>query len=340
MKAIIVSKPYDINIVEVEDPKIANENEILIKTICGGICGSDIGIYTGENSLATYPRIIGHEFGGEVVDVGASVKKIRIGDIVAVDPVRSCGKCYACTHDRHNVCTNVEVTGVHRDGGFAQYVVAPEYATYKIDTTKVPKDLICLAEPYSIGVQVNYRGRITQNDKVLIMGSGPIGISIMQIAKSKGALVIMTDIIESRLIRAKNMGADIVVDVNKEDLKTKVLEYTCGEGIPVVVDTVCSVNSLPQALDLACPAGRVVVLGLANTPSSVPQVAITKKELDLVGSRLNNYRFPEVIEKLESGNLAPEKMRTHTFHYSEIKNAIELITKHPEEVCKVTLNFD
>ena len=119
-----------------------------------------------------------------------------------------------------------------------------------------------------------------------------------------------------------------------------VLDYTDGEGMPVIVDTVCSVKSFPQALDLACQAGRVVVLGLTNLPSEVAQVAITKKELDVIGSRLNNHHFPEVIKAFESGALNPEKMRTNTFNFTEIEKAIELIKKHPEQVCKVTLNFD
>ena len=340
MKAIVVSKPYEIKIADVEDPQIKSPDEVLIKVKNGGICGSDIGIYTGENSLATYPRIIGHEFGGEVIEVGPGVTRVKVGDKVAVDPVRSCGNCYACKNNRHNVCKSVKVTGVHLDGGFAQYVVAPENAVYKVDTTKISEDLLCLVEPYSIGMQVNYRGRISENDKVLVMGSGPIGIAVMQVAKYKGASVIITDIVDQRLERAKDMGADRTVNVLKEDLNQVVLEYTDGEGMPVVVDTVCSVKSFPQALDLACQAGRVLVLGLTNIPSEVAQVAITKKELDVIGSRLNNHRFAEVIEAFESRALNPEKMRTTTFHFTEIEKAIELIQNHPEQVCKVTLNFD
>lgn len=340
MKAVIVNKPYDIRIADVENPQIKSQDEVLIKVICGGICGSDIGIYTGDNSLATYPRIIGHEFGGEVIEVGSGVKRVKIGDRVAVDPVRSCGNCYACTHGRHNVCNNLEVTGVHRDGGFSQYVVASESNVHKINTAKISEDLICLVEPYSIGIQVNYRGRIKKNDKVLIMGSGPIGVAVMQVAKSKGALVMVTDLLDARLKRARDMGADRTTNVSKEDLKQAVLDFTDGEGIPVVVDSVCSVDSLPRALDLVCPTGRVITLGLSNKPSQIPQVAITKKEIEIIGSRLNNYCFTEVISGFESGAFTPKKMRSHSFSFTEIEEAIKLIRQHPELVCKVTLSFD
>jgi len=136
------------------------------------------------------------------------------------------------------------------------------------------------------------------------------------------------------------MGADIVVNVSKEDLKKAVMDFTDGEGMPVIVDSVCSVTSVPEALDLACAAGRVVTLGLINKPSEIAQVEITKKELTVVGSRLSNYRFPEVIEGFESGALTPDKMRTHSFPAQDVEEAMKLIMEHPEQVCKITLTFD
>jgi L-gulonate 5-dehydrogenase len=313
---------------------------VLIRVTNAGICGSDISIFNGTNSLATYPRIIGHEYGGEIIKVGDSVTEFEIGDTVAVDPVRSCGHCYACKIGRHNVCRSVEVTGVHRDGGFSEFVVAPEENVYKLDTSKVSKDLVGLVEPYSIGVQCNTRAQVSLGDTMLVMGSGPIGISVMQVAKSRGAKVMMTDIIDSRLKRATDMGADCIVNVKNQNLEKAVEDFTNFEGMSVVVDTVCSVDSFPQALDLASPAGRVVTLGLGTKPSMIPEVALTKKELSVLGSRLNNNCFAEVIKGFESGLLTPQKLRTHTFHFTEINKALDLIRNHPEEVCKVALRFD
>ncbi|MEG1985241.1 MAG: zinc-binding alcohol dehydrogenase family protein [Oscillospiraceae bacterium] len=339
MKAVVVESPFNIRISDVPAPKIENPDEVLIKVKCGGICGSDIGIYKGTNSLASYPRIIGHEFGGFVEAVGSKVKNLKVGDLVAVDPVRPCGHCYACTHDRYNVCNDLEVIGVHRDGGFAEYAVAPEKNVYKLDPNKVPAELSCLVEPYSIGVQVNCRAEITADDKVLIMGSGPIGCSIMQVAKSRGAWVMMTDIEDKRLEKAKDMGADLVVNVKHEDLEKIVMENTNNEGIPVVADSVCSLESLPRAMELACPAGRVICLGLRSEPSQIPMVNFTKKELDVRGSRVNKGRFPEVIELFEKGLVTPAKMRTHTFPFEKITDALDFLKEHPEDVCKITLVF-
>lgn len=340
MKAIFVDEPLHIRIAEVERPSIG-EKEVLIRIISAGICGSDVGIYYGTNSLVTYPRLIGHEYGGEVVEVGSAVKSLKAGDLVSVDPVRACGHCYACTHGRHNVCSTLEVTGVHRDGGFAEYVAAEEQYCYPLEMPDFPKEYLCLVEPYSIGVQVNHRGRVSKEDHVLIMGSGPIGLCIMQAAKYRGAKVTMTDLVDSRLERAKDMGADEVFNAGTDGYLDQALATTQdGQGFTVVIDTICSTWSFPLALDMACPAGRVVTLGLINKSSEVAQVSITKKELDVIGSRLSNSRFPEVLECFKNGAFTPQKLCTHRISYRDVEKAICEIKEHPENVCKIIICFD
>lgn len=340
MKAVCIDKPGSLTIVDIPEPVIKRPDEVKVKVTCGSICGSDIGIYKGTNSLASYPRIIGHEYGGIVVEAGPLAVGVAAGDLVAVDPVRSCGTCFACRSGRRNVCSTLEVTGVHRDGGFVDYVVAPAADVHKVNPKKIPADLVCLVEPYSIGIQVNHRGRIGKNDRVLVMGCGPIGLCIMQDAKARGAMVMMSDILDSRLEEAKAMGADMVVNVATADLREAVSRFTGDECVPVVVDAVCSLTTFPQALDLACPAGRVVILGLLSAPSDVASVAITKKELDVLGSRLSNNRFPEAIESMVNGFYTPERLCSQRFHFTEAQQAVDLILGHPERVIKVVLKFD
>lgn len=340
MKAVFVEKPFDLRIVDVPVPQVTKPTDVLIRVISGGICGSDIGIYEGSNSLATYPRIIGHEYGGVVAQVGDGVTSVKVGDYVAVDPVRTCGSCYACTHDRHNVCKTLEVTGVHCDGGFAEYVLSPESAVYPVNTDILPADLLCMVEPYSIGAEVCGRANIVAGDKLLVMGCGPIGACIMQIAKARGAEVMMMDIVQERLDKMLDLGADIVINTGKEDLTAAVLAFTDGEGIPVIADTICQDWSMELAVTLTCPAARIVCLSTNNKSASIPLAQITKKELDIIGSRLSNYRFPEVIALMEAGKISPEKLRTSAFHYTEVEAAIRQVMEHPETECKVTLRFD
>lgn len=338
MKAIKVIEPFKVEIVDIPKPTIQNDYDVIVKITSGGICGSDIGIWNGSNSLATYPRLIGHEFGGIVTEVGSKVSSVKIGDKVAVDPVVSCESCYACKIGRHNVCKSLEVMGVHRDGGFSEYVVANEKNIHKFHKD-FNESYLGLVEPFTIGVEINNRAKITKGDKVLIMGSGPIGICAMQVAKRNGAHVIMSDIVKERLDKATEMGADEVVLVTEENLEERLLKFTDGEGIPVVVDTVCIPSSFEQSVQLACPAGRVVVLGLKNAPSQITMADITKKELTIVGSRLNCNCFDEVIAGFEDGSLHPEQLMTKSYNYKDIMDALNMIKEHPQEVLKIVLNF-
>ena len=339
MKAIKVIEPFKVEIVDVPKPEIKNDDDVIVRITSGGICGSDIGIYNGTNSLATYPRLIGHEFGGIVTETGKNVTSVKAGDKVAVDPVISCGHCYACRIGRHNVCSTLEVMGVHRDGGFAEFVCAPEANIHKFHKD-FDESFLGLVEPFTIGVEINRRGQITKGDKVLIMGSGPIGIAAMQVAKRNGAEVIMTDLVKGRLDKALSMGADEVVLVSEENLEERLLKFTDGEGIPVIVDTVCIPSSFEQSVQLACPAGRIVVLGLKNVPSQITMADITKKELTIAGSRLNNNCFDEVIAGFEDGTLHPEQLMTKSYNYKDIMEALTMITEHPQDVLKLVLKFE
>ena len=172
------------------------------------------------------------------------------------------------------------------------------------------------------------------------MGSGPIGITVMQVAKARGASVMMTDLFDSRLERAKALGADIVLNVREKDLEKEVMAWTEGEGMPVIVDSVCTPASFEQAVSLTSAAGRVVTLGLVNKPSAIASVQLVKKELDLVGSRLNNHRFPEVIEGFENGSLTPAGIVSSRYPAAEADKALKHLIEHPEDECKVVLSFD
>lgn len=339
MKAIKVIEPFKVEIVDVAKPEITDSKDVIVRITSGGICGSDIGIWNGTNSLATYPRVIGHEFGGIVAEIGKDVKDIKIGDKVAVDPVFSCGECYACKSGRHNVCSVLEVMGVHRDGGFAEFIKAPEKNIYKFNKD-FDESLLGLVEPYTIGVQINNRAEIKKGDKVLIMGAGPIGICALQVAKRNGATVMMTDLVKERLQKAVEMGADEIVLVGEESVEERVNEFTDKQGMPVIIDTVCIPSSLEDAVQLASPAGRVVCIGLRNEASAITMADITRKELTIVGSRLNNYCFDEVIAGFEEGSLHPEKLMTKAFNYKDVMDAFTMIKETPQDVLKIVLKFE
>lgn len=339
MKAVQVPKGYEMQIINQEVPAIQKDDEVLVKVKRVGICGSDMHIYHGTNPLATYPRVVGHEVAGEVVEVGSTVKSLKVGDHVVVEPINYCGECYACRKGRPNVCEKLSVFGVHEDGGMREFVVLPEKQLHAVDK-ELSWDEVVLAEPYTIGAQAVWRGNVEKGDTVLIQGCGPIGICILKLAKVAGATVYMTDLNEERLAFAKENGADEVINAGKESVKDRILELTSNEGANVVIDAVCLPSTVELSIDVVSPAGSVVVLGFDERPSSLPQLPITKKEITIVGSRLQTNQFGKVVGLLNSGKLESGGLITHRFSLDEVKDAFTFVEENPDKVRKALIVFD
>lgn len=338
MKAIQVLEPGKIEIIERDLPKIKNPDEVLIKVKRAGICGSDMHIYHGTSPVATYPRVIGHEIVGKVIEIGDNVQKLKQGDKVVVEPIYYCGKCYACRAGRPNVCENLQVMGVHVDGGFQEYIIVKEKNVYKF-AEHLNWDEAVLIEPFTIAAQVTWRGDVQKNDFVFIQGAGPIGLAILQYAKYKGGICIVSDIIGSRLAEAENLGADYIINAENEDILLKISKITNGMGANVSIDAACTPQTFETSIKATSSAGRVVVMGFNEIPSKIPQFSITKGELTICGSRLQTRKFPEVIELFNDRKLNPTALISHRMHYTQIREAIKLIEDKNQQVSKIILKF-
>ena len=337
MIAISVEKPNALTLLEQSSP-IPELGEVLVRVRRAGICGSDMHILHGSNPFARYPRIIGHEFAGEVEAVGAEVTDLAKGDRVVVDPVVSCGRCYACRVGRSNVCANLEVFGVHRDGGFRDLVPVPARNVVKVGRD-LPLEIAALAEPFSIAANVLSRTGCGPDDTVLIYGAGTVGLTVLQVARLKGARCLISDPDEARLERARSFGADVAINPNRTPVADAVRSEMEGLGASVVIDGAGVPALLEEACRVASPAGRIGLLGFSPAPCNISQQEIVKKELTLVGSRLNRHLLPEVVEWLESGRLQPAAMITQTFAAKEARAAFDLVEQHPEQTVKVQLAF-
>ncbi|WP_202080218.1 zinc-binding alcohol dehydrogenase family protein [Caldalkalibacillus salinus] len=338
MKAVSVKEAGSIEVIEKEKPEIREKNEVLVQIKMVGICGSDMHIYHGTNPLATYPRVIGHEVTGEVVEIGEQVNTLKPGDKVVLEPIDTCGTCYACRNGRSNVCQNLEVYGVHRDGGMQQYIVVPSANLHKVEPD-VPYQASVLVEPFTIGAQANWRGQVQEGDSVLIQGAGPIGICCLKMAKLLGAKCYITDLSEERLAFAKQSGADEVIHAGNKDVEQEIMSLTSGEGANVVIDAVCIPHTFELGVRVASNAGRIVVLGFTEQTSAIPQLPLTKQELTVVGSRLQTNQFPNVIKRLNQKELNVDGMVTHTFPVEDIQEALEYIERYPDEVRKAVMTF-
>ena len=338
MKALLVQQPNQLEIVERPKPIIETTTDVLVKVKAGGICGSDVHIYHGTSSVATYPRVIGHEIAGIVELIGAEVIGLEIGDHVVMDPVMNCGTCYQCSIGRGNVCSKLQVRSVHIDGGYQEWIVVPAKSLYKIPKHFSWEEAVMI-EPFTVAKQVCSRAEISSHDRVFIMGAGPLGLSVLKMAKLYGATCYVSDIMDNKLDFAKQYGADAIINAAQSDVKATIMALTQGDGATVVIDAACTSKSLEQALECVCAAGRVIALGFGNQATGISQLSITAREIDIRGSRLHNNKFPEVIADFIAGNLEVKDMITHRFNFMEIHQALELIEDSKKEKGKVVLLF-
>lgn len=339
MKALCVRSPNHIVIEERPVPVIQSPTDLLLKIKAGGICGSDVHIYHGSSSVATYPRVIGHEIVGEIIETGNSVTGFSIGDRVIIDPVISCGECYQCRIGRRNVCGKLQVRSVHVDGGYQEYLVVPQESVYHLPENISWEEAVMI-EPFTIAEQVCSRAAITKDDVVLVMGAGPVGLSILKMVKLYGAVCLVSDVMDYKLACARTYGADHVINAKNADVQNEIIRLTNGNGATVVIDAACTAHSLEQALTYVCAAGRVITLGFGKEPSPINQLSITAREIDVRGSRLHNNKFPVVIGYFKSGKLQVKDMITHRFPFTEIQEALRIIEDPQIENGKVVLLFD
>ena len=339
MKAIQIVKPGELRIIDMEKPHIDDKNNILVKMRAAGICGSDVGIYHGTNAAATYPRVIGHEMVGVVEEIGSNVKKLKVGDRIIVNQVVSCGECYPCRHNRGNVCDHLEVRGVHRDGGYREYMAVPEEDCYILPDNLSDADAVMI-EPTTIAIQSLSRAEIEDDDVIFIIGCGALGSSILRIARLTNAKIIVGDIVDDKLNDALKNGAHYAVNLSHEDFEEKVKEYSNGRGPTVTIDAACTKDSLMNAIKVTGNAGRVITMGFSISPTEVNQFLITSKELDVRGSRLQNKKFGEAIKLINEGKIDLSGAVSHTFNYLDAQRAFDFIDSKDYSIRKIALLFD
>jgi 2-desacetyl-2-hydroxyethyl bacteriochlorophyllide A dehydrogenase len=311
MQAAIIHAPGQMDIETWEKP-LPGAGEALLAVGAAGLCAGDMYFYLGKNPYAHYPQICGHEIAGTVVEVGSDVGDTLVGMRVAVEPFISCGKCYPCRIGKANCCTNLQIIGVHKPGGFAEYVVAPAALIHPI-----PDGLSLVeasfAEPVAIALQTLRRGEVGAED-ILIMGCGPIGLALIEVAQARGARVFVTDHHPSRLEIAARLGAAILPSDDK--LPEAVLAQTKGEGMPVVIEATGSSGAIEMTPHLVAAGGRIVIVSLLNQGMmvSLPGFELIRKEMTILGSRASYQCFPEALQLLAD----------HTIRYTESASTFAL----------------
>jgi L-gulonate 5-dehydrogenase len=257
--------------------------------------------------------------------------------VVVVEPFLGCGKCYPCRIGKSNCCANLQIIGVHRPGGFAEFVVAPASHIHPVPAGLSPV-LASFAEPVAIGVQACRRGKLESGEYVLILGAGPIGLALIEVAKARGAHPVVADINEARLEFARGLGEVMLAD---DKLLEKVLGQTNGEGAPIVIEATGSISAMESTVNLVASGGRIVIVGLVKKGLEVrfPGLDLTRKEMTIVGSRASVNCFPEALELLASAQIRYPKVATE-FNMWEAPEVFAKLHSNPALVHKGVLVVD
>ncbi|MDY6821362.1 MAG: alcohol dehydrogenase catalytic domain-containing protein [Deferribacterota bacterium] len=294
MKAVCINAPEHIVLKDIEKPDIT-KNNILIRVKAVGICGSDIAAFAGKNPLVTYPRVIGHEIAGEVIKVPGDINSFAIGDRVVIEPYIYCGACYPCSLERFNCCENLKVLGVHVDGGLCEYIAHPSHLLHKVEKN-VDWYLLALVEPLSIAVHAVHRSKLRKGEHIVITGCGPIGLLIALYANLIGGIPIVIDPLQKRLNLAKSLGIQYVLNPNSDNVYNNIKDITKGVMAPVLIEASGDSSAISLSLQYASNAGRIVFVGWPKSDVPLKTSLITKKEVDLMGSRNSCKNFPECID--------------------------------------------
>ena len=338
MKAAVFYGPNELKVERVPVPEVG-PNEVLLHVDMCGICGTDVHILRGSFPAPNLPLIPGHEFAGHVVATGDAVDFVKKDDYVTADINLACGHCYFCRRQQKLFCEQIRQIGVHTHGALAEYVKAPAAAIYHVPDSLSPKQGAYI-EPLACAVRGQERAAIQPGSSVVIIGAGPMGLAHAQLAKLKGAApIIVTEMNRVRLDKAREMGADHVVDAGAEDPVEAVRKLTEGRGADYVIEAVGAIPTYKQAFEMVRRGGTLVAYGAAPSTATldVKPFDIYAKELTVVGSYAGTYQtWPEAIALIEGGRFNPETIVTEVVPLDEVVGAIETVEKN-KDVIKIQI---
>lgn len=332
MKAAVFHEPGRITVEDLPTPSVGRD-DVLVRVRAASICGTDLRILrNGHFKLPPgTPRVLGHEVAGEVVEVGSDVTAVSVGDRVSVTPNVGCGRCRWCRQGLNNMCPDYEAFGITLDGGFEEYLRVPGFAVARGNLFGLPAGLsyqaAALLEPFSCCVRGQDALRVGADDTVVVMGTGPIGLFHVMLAKLVGAhTVIASNLTAARLEAAKAAGADIVVEAQSEDLAAVVDDVTAGRGADVVITCVSSPAVQAQAVELLGTHGRAnFFAGLGSGEG----VAIDTNRLHYRGITLtgttgsSNADYERALRLAGEGRVSFDGLVSRTFSVEQVEDALE-----------------
>lgn len=316
MKTLACVNPHVFEYQERTRPELTAGHTILkIKRI--GICGTDLHAFEGTQPFFSYPRILGHELSGEIIESDGAPGFSK-GEIVTFIPYFNCQQCIACRSGKPNCCEKINVFGVHIDGGMSEYVSVPSYSL--VHGEGLDLSTLALAEPLAIGAHGIRRAAVKKGEYVLVIGAGPIGLGTMEFARIAGAHVIALDVNEARLKFCKeNLNVAHTINPLATDPIEMLREITAGDMPTVVIDATGNLKAINQAFKFLAHGGRYVLIGLQKNEITFSHPDFHKRESTLMSSRnATREDFEHVISALKSGDVKPSTYITHRVAFSDV----------------------
>jgi 2-desacetyl-2-hydroxyethyl bacteriochlorophyllide A dehydrogenase len=317
MKSLICTSPGQFEYKEIEPPQ-PREGHAIIRIRRIGICGTDLHAYEGTQPFFTYPRILGHELSGELVDTGGA-EGFQQGEIVSFIPYFNCGTCIACRKGLPNCCANIKVCGVHADGGMVEYLSVPTYSL--LHGEGLSYDALALVEPLAIGAHGIRRAGVEKGEYILVAGAGPIGLGIIALANIAGANVIALDVNDNRLAFCKNkLNVQHIINGATQDVVETLKEITQGDMPTVVIDATGNLKAINSAFQYMAHGARYVLVGLQKGEISFVHPEFHKREATLMSSRnATREDFEHVIRSIKQGKIDPLTFITHKVTFGQTK---------------------
>jgi 2-desacetyl-2-hydroxyethyl bacteriochlorophyllide A dehydrogenase len=331
MKAAVFVEAENVTVQDIPYPKLETHG-VILKVKAAGICGSDVHRYQRGG---TQPMTMGHEFAGDVVEIGSEVKGVKVGDRVVAMSGRGCGECYWCKEGQFIKCSKLQLLGYGFPGGFAEYVGVPHFKIGQyaaILPSKLSYEEGATAEPLSVALYGVSQAKPQPDESVVVIGLGIIGLGVVQIVKSLGVKqIIAAGHRESRLRLAREGGANIVVDAAKDDVVPVVAAATHGKGADVVFEVAGFESTFQQALKMAHRGTRIDLIGLYGKPFSWSPSALVGNDITLMGCGLK-WDLPGAVKLMQEGKVKMKPMVTHQFPLDKIKEAFDTQIKAPEAI--------
>ena len=343
MKAAYLLKTGEIGFKDLPIPEPKGD-QALIKIGSVGICGSDVHYYKHGrigSFVVKEPLILGHESAGEVVDIGRNVKRLKIGDRVAIEPGVPCRKCFYCRRGNYNLCSDMVFYGTPPvDGTFREYITHPSDFVYPLPNT-MGFDEGAMLEPLSVGIYASQLAAVHPGDSVVVLGAGPIGLVTLQAAKTAGAsIAIVSDNFDQRLTYAKKLGANCVLNAKRVNVVEEILALTHGFGADVVFDAAGSEETTRATITLARKGGSVVWIGMASQGEfRIPVSDAIAKGLRISGQFRYANTYSGAIELVSQGRIDVQSLITKLSRFDELPQAFEGCSEGDPESIKTIIRF-